>query len=695
MTWRVISRASRLALIQVDEALEALEPHWSKEKEPPRFVTRTLESYGDRNKALSLLDGKAPADLFTRELDQELRADHADFAVHSAKDLSLPLAPDLELLALLPAADQTDSLACRAGLGPTLDKLPAGAKIGTSSPLRQQELKALRPDLEVVGIRGTIEERLSKVDRGLFDAVIVATCALQRLKLDHRIGQILPFATHPLQGHLAVTGLRGRPELKRLWAPLDVRRHWGRVFLVGAGPGDPELLTLKAARLLRQAEVIFNDSLANPRILDGLDAEIRYVGKRGDAGGEQQERINRALYLAALEGKRVVRLKGGDPMLFGRATEEMDYLEQRLVDVELVPGVSSASAASSYTQIPLTEREVASSVSFCLGSPAERITTPDADTLVYFMSSGTLSVIVEKVIASGRPPETPVALVRNASLADQRVWIKTLGGIKDELALNPEHPYTSPLLVLVGRVVRFTRISNWFEILPRVWYTGTNPDHYLRPARLVHKPLIAIKPLEDPKNLDARLIEVKAYRWAVFTSRYTVDAVFARMEALGLDSRIFAGVRVAAVGRATARDLASRGLRADLIPGSESSEGLVASFSQGGPGSPAPLLFPKDRVFLPCSDQALPVIDKGLTALGALVDKVTAYRNVPVDEVPLGIDLDQLDEVVLTSPSTARAFARFFPSLPDRLVLVPMGGQTVRALAELFPRRVLGESLLD
>jgi uroporphyrinogen III methyltransferase / synthase len=376
VTWRVVSRASRLALVQVDEAAEALQLHWVREKDAPRFVTRTLESYGDKNKALSLLDGKAPADLFTRELDDELRADRADFAIHSAKDLALPLAPDMVVLALLPAADQTDALACRAGLGPTLAQLPPGAKIGTSSPLRQKELTAFRSDFEVVGIRGTIEERLSKVDRGLFDAVIVATCALKRLKLDHRIGQILPFATHPLQGHLAVTGLRSRADLKELWGPLDVRRHWGRVFLVGAGPGDPELLTIKAARLLRQADIVFNDSLANPRILDGLDAEIRFVGKRGDAGGEQQDRINQALYQAAIEGKRVVRLKGGDPMLFGRATEEMDYLEQRMVDVELVPGVSSALAASSYTQIPLTEREVASSVAFCLGSPADRIPTP-------------------------------------------------------------------------------------------------------------------------------------------------------------------------------------------------------------------------------------------------------------------------------------------------------------------------------
>jgi uroporphyrinogen III methyltransferase/synthase len=628
-------------------------------------------------------------------LDDELRAGRADFAIHSAKDLPLPLPRDLEVVALMPPADQSDALACRPGAGPTLDKLPAGSKVGTSSPLRQKELRALRPDLEVVGIRGTIEERLSKLDRGLFDAVIVATCALKRLRLEHRIGEILPFATHPLQGHLAVTALRNRPDVKRLWEPLDLRKTWGRVFLVGAGPGDPELLTLKAARLLRQADIVFNDSLANPRILDGLSAEIRYVGKRGDAGGEQQGKINQALYQAATEGKRVVRLKGGDPMLFGRASEEMDYLEQRLVEVELVPGVSSVLAASAYTQIPLTERDVSASVALCLGSPPERIPVPDSETLVYFMASGTLAEIVTKVQAAGRTQDTPVALVHNASLDDQKVWITTLGALDEELAAEPRHPYASPLLVFVGPVVRASRLSNWFEVLPRVWYTGTNPDHFTRPVRLIHKPLIEILPLEDTFDLDNALSHLATYRWAVFTSRYTVDAVFGRLEALGLDARVYAGVKVAAVGRATARDLASHGLRADLVPLMESSEGLVDVFSRGTLHQPGPLVIPGDRVFLPCSDQALPVIDMGLTALGAKVEKVTAYRNVAVSQVPEGIDLASLDEVVLTSPTTARAFAQFFPDPPFTLELVPMGAQTVKALTELFPGRKLGEPLLD
>jgi uroporphyrinogen III methyltransferase/synthase len=690
VTWRIVSRASRLALVQVDEALDALAPFYPSGTDRSSFKLKILESFGDKNKSLDLLAGSSPADLFTRELDEELRAGRADFAVHSAKDLPIPLPPDLAVVGLLPPADQTDSLACRAGLGPSLADLPPGARVGTSSPLRRKELEALRPDLTVAGIRGTIEERLAQVDRGAYDAVIVATCALHRLGLGHRIGQVLPFATHPLQGRLAVTALRSRSDVLRLWAPADERRGWGRVYLVGAGPGDPELLTLKAHRLLRQADVIFNDSLANPSILDGLDAEVRFVGKRGDAGGELQDRINETLYQAAVAGKTVVRLKGGDPMLFGRAVEEMEYLEQRLVDVEIVPGVSSAQAASAYTQIPLTERQVSSSVSYCLGHPADRIPVPNSDTLVYYMSSASLATIVAKVLEAGRDPATPVALVRNASLPDQQVWLKTLGGLAEELAARPDHPYASPLLTIVGPVARPERVANWYEVLPRVWYTGTNVDHYTRPCRLTHRPLVAIQPLDDPRALEERLRHLAGFSWAVFTSRHTVAAVFGRLQALGLDARAFVGVRVAAVGRATAADLASRGLRADLVASPESSEGLVEAFT----AAPS-LLTPKARVFLPCSDQASPTIERGLTALGAVVDKVVAYRNVAVDTPPAGVDPALLDEVVLTSPSTARAFARWFPSPPDRLVLVPIGAATARALNDLFPGRPLGDPLLD
>jgi hydroxymethylbilane synthase len=236
---RVLSRSSPLAKVQVEEAFAALREYWlegagSAQKLPfPTFDVHYLTSYGDRNKSISLLDGSAPGDLFTRELDESLLRGQADFAVHSAKDLNLPQSEGLVVLALLPARDPSDSLACQRKLGKIgfPDGLPRGARVGTSSPLRRSELLRLRPDLEIVPIRGTIEERLALVDSGQIDALIVATCALERLGLHDRISTVLPFETHPLQGHLAVTGLAQRGELRALWAPLDVRRNWGRVVV--------------------------------------------------------------------------------------------------------------------------------------------------------------------------------------------------------------------------------------------------------------------------------------------------------------------------------------------------------------------------------------------------------------------------------------------------------------------------------
>jgi len=684
MTWRVVSRASRLALVQVDEALEVLRPHLTASPQKTRFVVRRLESYGDKHLALSLLDGQAPADVFTRELDEELRSGRSDFAVHSAKDLPHPLPADLDLVALLPASDQTDSLACRAGLGPTLDDLAPGSRVGTSSALRQTELKALRPDLEVVGIRGTIEQRLAQLDRGAYEAVIVATCALRRLGLDHRIGQVLPFETNPLQGHLAVTARKGRGDVRDLWSVVDLRRTWSRVALVGAGPGDPQLLTLRAAQLLRSAQIVFSDSLANAEILRGLKAEVRFVGKRGDAGGEQQDKINQALAEAARKGTRVVRLKGGDPMIFGRGTEEREYLEARLIEVEVVPGISSAVAASSYSSVPLTERGISNSVAFCLGAPVERIGVPDAQTLVFYMASATLAAIVDKVLESGRSPGTAVALVRNASLPDQQVWIRSLGDLRDELAARPEHPYGSPLLAFIGPVVRPDRASSWFDRLPRVWYTGTDPTPELAPARRICRPLIEIRPVEDPSALDSVLTSLRSFRWVVFTSRHAVKAAFDRLDALGFDTRWFSGAKVAAVGRTTALALVGHGLRADLVPEVETAKGLLEALAQGS------VLAPGSRVWLPCSDQAPPTLENGLTALGARVEKTVAYHNVEVELCPPDIDLEALDQVILTSGSTARAFARFFPTPPAGLLLIPRGESTARVLGELFPGRPQG-----
>ena len=226
---KVISRNSPLALLQVGE-LAALFPEL-------RFEVEEISSYGDRHKDISLMATGIAEDFFTRELDSAVLDGTADIAVHSAKDLPYPLPEGIELYCLTEASDKSDSLVSRCGT--KLSDLPPGSRIGTSSSMRKAELLRLRPDIEVVSIRGTIEERIAQVDSGHVDALIVATCALQRLGLAHRAAERLPFKTHPLQGHLAVTGRCGRPELKARFGRHDMRRAFGRVTLVGFGPWRP------------------------------------------------------------------------------------------------------------------------------------------------------------------------------------------------------------------------------------------------------------------------------------------------------------------------------------------------------------------------------------------------------------------------------------------------------------------------
>lgn len=232
-TLRVIGRGSLLSVLQVREVFGLL-PRLAWELE-------TIATYGDKHKEISLMQ-TIPADFFTKELDEALLEGRADVAIHSAKDLPYPLPAGLEVYALTAAKDTSDSLVSKGNI--PLEQLPEGVRIGTSSKVRKAELLKWRDDLEIVSIRGTIEERLALVDEGQIDALIVATCALIRLGMADRITQRLPFRTHPLQGHLVIIGRTGEPSLKELFKPIDIRPHYGKVTLVGFGPGNPELLTL-------------------------------------------------------------------------------------------------------------------------------------------------------------------------------------------------------------------------------------------------------------------------------------------------------------------------------------------------------------------------------------------------------------------------------------------------------------------
>ncbi|MGC8765979.1 MAG: uroporphyrinogen-III C-methyltransferase [Brevinematia bacterium] len=383
---KVIARNSNLSLKQVEEVFSELNLD---------YELVPVLSYGDKHKGVSLLKD-VPEDFFTRELDKAILSGVADVAIHSAKDLPFPLPYGIDLAALTKGKSKEDALVSKNKL--KLIELPEGAKIGLSSKLRKENILRLRPDLKIVSIRGTIEERLSILDSGKVDAIIVALCALERLGLLDRVSEVLPFETHPLQGKLAITIRKDRPDLKKIFFPLDERKDYGKVYLVGAGPGEMNLLTIKAKNCLENADVIIYDDLINEEILNLSKKAIKiYAGKREHRHSVSQEEINKNLYKFALMGKKVVRLKGGDPLIFGRAQEEIEFLLRRFINVEVINGISSSFAAASSVLLSLTNRKAGSKVIFESGHLKGKEHKDKISSYVFYMGSSSKKEIQKKL----------------------------------------------------------------------------------------------------------------------------------------------------------------------------------------------------------------------------------------------------------------------------------------------------------
>lgn len=628
MSIRVIARESRLSQLQVKEAMARF-PEID-------YTLETLPSYGDQHQHISLLNGEAPADMFTRELDEAIINGRADIAVHSAKDLPYPQDERLEVVALFPPFDTSDSLVSRDHL--TLVQLPSGSTVGTSSPMRRRELLTLRPDLQIVGIRGCIEERVRQVHDGEIDAAIVATCALKRLGMEADISEVLPFETHPLQGYLAITARRGRSDVRALFERDDLLHRQGHVTLVGFGPGDPELLTVKAVKTLRQADIIFYDDLIDKAYLDTLKAEKVYVGKRSGQHHAEQATINRLLLQAAREGKQVVRLKGGDPMVFGHAGEEIEYLQSNLVSVSVVPGITTASALAASTKVSLTHRGISSSVAFVNGHAA-RPSVPNVDTIVYYMGGRRLSQISESLLAEGWPATTPVLLVHNVSLPDEQTFETTVG------ELSTTHIPT-PVIALIGDVARLRHQEA--SCLQRTLYTGLvcpNPDY-------IHTPLIEIEPV------DYSFPPAMSYDYLLFTSRYAVkhwNGGFHR--------------RIVSIGPSTTQALKNAGAEEVEQTEQDDSYGVIDYFSRQ----------PRGRVLIPRSNLALDIIPDGLRSLGFTVHTLTVYNNVFPRHVHR-VNLDNIQRVVFTSPSTIDNFIKTYGYLPSHIKYVTRGSITAQHL---------------
>lgn len=652
---RVIARGSSLSRVQVEEVFRRF-PELS-------YSAQWLDTFGDRRKDISLLDGAAPDDIFTRELDNAIINGDADIAIHSAKDLPFPLDSRLEVIALFGGADMSDSLVSRNNL--TLSMLPAGSIVATSSQQRKTELLKIRPDLSVKGIRGTIEERIRQVHDGAYDALIVATCALQRLGLEQYIIERLPFETNPLQGYLAITARKGSDELKSLFDRENLLLKQGSVTIVGGGPGNPELLTVAAVKALQNAEIILFDNLIDRENLEQYVAEKVYVGKRNGRHSAEQSDINRLLLNASRSGKRTVRLKGGDPAIFAHTGEEVEYLRRNFVNVSIIPGITAASACAASAGIALTHRHLSSSIAFINGHSKTPITSPD-ETLAYYMGASNLPRIAAQLITEGRPANTPVLLGYNISLPDEKHFDTTLG-----LLVTEDTKYPTPLIVIVGEVAG-THIGAASSI-KRTLYTGlTCPN-----ADYIHTPLIEICPpakgSDEQRQLAEATARIEQYDYLLFTSRHAVNAFFDVFD----NSNSLKNIRIVSIGATTSQAIRCRGINIVEQVEHDDSYGVIDYFrSQNNGGK---------RVLFPRSNLALPLIPNGLRELGYTVDAVVAYRTV-LPRNPRKVNLSNIRRIVFTSPSTIDNFITVYGSLPSDKEFITRGRTTEEYLNNLLNR---------
>ncbi len=477
----------------------------------------------------------------------------------------------------------------------------------------------------------------------------------------------------------------------------------GKVYLIGAGPGDPGLITVKGLECLKKADVVIYDYLANEELLAAgkEGAEKVYVGKKGSDHTLTQDKINRLIVEKAREGKSVARLKGGDPFIFGRGGEEAEELAAAGISFEIVPGVTSAIAAPAYAGIPLTHRDLTSTVAFITGHedptkeksniPWEKL-APGAGTLVFLMGVGNLPSIAAELIKNGRDPRTPVALIRWGTLPQQETVLGTLANIAEVAQARKVKP---PVVILVGEVVKLREKLNWFETLPlfgrKILVTRAREqasDLSLRLRELgaqpVEFPTIKLIPPESWVDLDHCLGQIPLYDWIIFTSANGVKFLLERLSFLGKDVRDLKGPRVCAIGPKTAEVLESLKIRVNFVPAEYRAESILAGLQKAG--------LKGKRIFIPRAKIARDILPEELRKSGATVDVGEVYQTVRplgnTEEIRALLREGEISAVTFTSSSTVENFAEMLgrkeaAELTAGLVVASIGPITAEKAKDL------------
>lgn len=478
----------------------------------------------------------------------------------------------------------------------------------------------------------------------------------------------------------------------------------GKVYLVGAGPGDPGLITLKGIECLQKADLILYDGLVNPLILQHVSTEVERTCRVSEGCKNrrvlQQDEINQRLISAALEGKTVVRLKGGDPFIFGRGSEEAAALRNAGIEFEVVPGITAATAAAGYAGISVTHRAHASAVALITGH--EDPTKPDSaldydvlakfpGTLVFYMGLHKLERIVESLMQAGKAEETPAAVISRGTTPFQKTVQSTLSQLPEQVR---QAGLVAPSLIVIGDCVSLRDQIAWFEDKPlfglRIGITRAEEQSEPEIKRALELgaqpvllPTIEIGPPADWEPVDAAIARLDEYQWLVFTSANGVNYFLNRLWETGYDARKLARLKIATIGPSTAEALQQFHLRADLIPDQYRAEALAAALKP---------LVQGQKILWAGANRGREVLQTELAEVSATVDKIVVYENQDVtswgsESLEL-LESGEIDWIGLSSPSIARNFSRLLTEdirqhLGSRTRLVSISPVTTQAAKDV------------
>ena len=500
-----------------------------------------------------------------------------------------------------------------------------------------------------------------------------------------------------------------------------------KVYLVGAGPGKPDLITVRGLNILKEADVVIYDYLVDKRLLDQAKkgAELiccdqlgpstslrangehsRTIGKKRYSDGfltrsttpstvgslsvnperigasysdesnglKAQDKISDLMVRKAKGGKRVIRLKNGDPSIFSRCSQELNALVKEKIEFEVIPGVTAASAASSYLGVPLTDRRLSSSVVLVTGheDPKKDKSLIDwkkissCPTIVLYMAIENISKIVSRLLEAGKSSNTSVVAVSRAGDINQKMVRGRLRNIAEKVK---RESITAPAIFIIGRVAELEKEFNWLKRNKRILFTGLSKERFFTKGTYFHFPLIKIEPMEDYEEFDNYLKNIKRFDWIVFISRYGVEYFFKRLNNLGFDSRNLSEIKIAAIGSSTKNRLLDFGVITNLVPKQENRRGLIDEFKK--------IVLKDKKIFLPRSSLSDKGLGREFKELGAKVTSSFAYRNVMPKDLP-DLDLNNFSEIIFTSPSTVRNFKKRYEGLPKNVKIRCIGDVTLK-----------------